>query len=192
MVGPALWACSVGPVGLEPTTYGLKVRSWGLFAVFGDHGEVFAGPSFIGLQGVGSRWLIAAPNDCLRNSCGLFADRRRSTSGSRSEGDLHKVGIRTILLIEIRESLVIAGLRRHERVVAITSGPARKGKNAPTKGQSLFSGRRHRSRERVYNSPMPAEKRRRGHFWIAPEKSTYADLGIGGRTRLHGARQARR
>jgi hypothetical protein len=51
-------------------------------------GKCFASPSFIGLQSVGSRWLIAARNDCLRNSCGLFADRRRSTSGSRPEGDL--------------------------------------------------------------------------------------------------------
>ena len=104
--------------------------------------------------------------------------RQRGKAHSLTCGTYADVGIIGVLLIEIRGSIVMARLRRHGHVVAVASGPARKGKNAATKGESLFSDRRHPSRERVYNSPMPAEKRRRGHFWIAPEKFHYADLRV--------------
>src|SRR5437773_1127336 len=58
----------------------------GVVGSFGDHGEVFAGPSFIlltcrALARDGRSWLVTIV-------CGILADRRRSTSGSRLEGDL--------------------------------------------------------------------------------------------------------
>ena len=78
----------------------------------------------------------------------------------------------------------MAGLRRHGHVVAVAPWTSAQRQEHSNKGQSLFSGRRHRSRERVYNSPTPAEERRRGHSWFAPENRQESfDSSFGGRSR---------
>jgi hypothetical protein len=60
-----------------------EVRSWGLLAVLVITEKCLQAPVLLACRALASRWLIAARKDCIRNSCGLFADRRRSTSGSR-------------------------------------------------------------------------------------------------------------